>query len=1009
MVLEGGDPGAIESKPVLPTGTVEISGDLPPKLLGRAAGGLRNWVPISRVTSSQSGRRAAGDGDWGWGVTSQYVAMDSDSEDFIVVGTPLEQEEEARGYRKKVTDLAVTKALPVHKQEATDAEGRRRFHGAFTGGFSAGYFNTVGSKEGWTPQQFTSSRANRAKVTQTAEDFMDDDEREEMRATALEARDDYDTFGTAAELRAQRAMAASEATGDGGRRKVYGPAIIPGPVPSDLVVPTSDPVGARLLRLMGWRRGKGIGRGGARHGNGDVNDGDDVNDVNDENGGRRSRWGGSATALVDDTPRYVLHPKTNLHGVGYDPFEGAEEFRKVAEARAVRRNADPRGLGSVRPTRGEAFGVGVFEGDDPDEDVYRTKTLGGDEIGHTYEIMSEEEEDEEEEEGKKGEDARRRGGGKDGRRSAEGGVGAVRGFSLSADTLAPATWYPPPVVPKSFRAFHVFPPGTEPPPVADASRALAKPPPRAPPPPPPVPPPSDAERAKFIDTTAMFVAKNGPAFEAMARERQRGDPKFSFLFGGPDEGYYRYKLGECRRELGAGTGAVTQWASVALGEARPKPLDADDRARMLGETPLPATMKGGGLARPLSAAPPPGTKIPEKQPETINVKGIAAGDRSRIQANLGSMFTSGSTLETQDMGHGSRALKPGLTMASSFVSAGALEDPKETREREERAKLAPIVNSRVSRDWAPESLLCKRFDVRDPFEGRAKPGAVKSFKSDSIVLTETVAAATAAAPKFLPPRGEDERVTEVPPPPPPRVPASVMPPPPPRSHPLAAPAPPVQTPNPALQTPVAADPSTRVVPGGDLRRYSTGAWGSRPVSAPPAVEPALSAAGDGPGPGPGSAREPSVREEAESFLDSLGIVPERPMEFFKAIFDDSDEENDPPPPPRRRERSPDRRERAIGTVESASLEGRRPVEAPADVVSGPAPPPVGVPEKRHRDEDDDDGRSSKKAKKDSKKKDSKKKDSKKKDSKKKSKKEKKSKKSKRSRRDRSDSSSDSDS
>ena len=27
-------------------------------------------------------------------------------------------------------------------------EGRRRFHGAFTGGYSAGYYNTVGSKEG---------------------------------------------------------------------------------------------------------------------------------------------------------------------------------------------------------------------------------------------------------------------------------------------------------------------------------------------------------------------------------------------------------------------------------------------------------------------------------------------------------------------------------------------------------------------------------------------------------------------------------------------------------------------------------------------------------------------------------------------------------------------------------------------------------------------------------------------------------------------------------------------
>ena len=588
MVLEGGDPGAIESKPVLPTGTVEISGNSV-----AAVCRLELGAHLSRVTSSQSGRRAAGDGDWGRGVTSQYVAMDSDSEDFIVVGTPLEQEEEARGYRKKVTDLAVTKALPVHKQEATDAEGRRRFHGAFTGGFSAGYFNTVGSKEGWTPQQFTSSRANRAKVTQTAEDFMDDDEREEMRATALEARDDYDTFGTAAELRAQRAMAASEATGDGGRRKVYGPAIIPGPVPSDLVVPTSDPVGARLLRLMGWRRGKGIGRGGAqrqrqrqRRRRRRRRDGE--GDVNDENGGGRSRWGKSATALVDDTPRYVLHPKTNLHGVGYDPFEGAEEFRKVAEARAVRRNADPRGLGSVRPNRGEAFGVGVFEGDDPDEDVYRTRTLGGDEIGHTYEIMSEEEEEEEEEgRGEGGEDARRRGGGKDGRRSAVRGFLAIRGYP-GARHVVPAAGRPE-VVPGVSRvpARH----GATP--VADASRALAKPPPRAPPPPPPVPPPSDAKRAKFIDTTAMFVAKNGPAFEAMARERQRGDPKFSFLFGGPDEGYYRYKLGECRRELGAGTGAVTQWASVALGEARPKPLDADDRARMLGETPLPATMKGG--------------------------------------------------------------------------------------------------------------------------------------------------------------------------------------------------------------------------------------------------------------------------------------------------------------------------------------------------------------------------------------------------------------------------------
>lgn len=53
--------------------------------------------------------------------------------------------------------------VPVWKQDARDEQGRKRFHGAFTGGYSAGYFNTVGSKEGWAPATFTSSRTNRRK------------------------------------------------------------------------------------------------------------------------------------------------------------------------------------------------------------------------------------------------------------------------------------------------------------------------------------------------------------------------------------------------------------------------------------------------------------------------------------------------------------------------------------------------------------------------------------------------------------------------------------------------------------------------------------------------------------------------------------------------------------------------------------------------------------------------------------------------------------------------------
>ena len=55
-------------------------------------------------------------------------------EKFILIGTPM--------------DDASNKFVPVWKQEAVDERGSKRFHGAFTGGFSAGYFNTVGSKEG---------------------------------------------------------------------------------------------------------------------------------------------------------------------------------------------------------------------------------------------------------------------------------------------------------------------------------------------------------------------------------------------------------------------------------------------------------------------------------------------------------------------------------------------------------------------------------------------------------------------------------------------------------------------------------------------------------------------------------------------------------------------------------------------------------------------------------------------------------------------------------------------
>jgi hypothetical protein len=56
-----------------------------------------------------------------------------------------------------------------------------------TGGFSAGFYNTVGSKEGWSPRTFMSSRKKRAEVKgQTVYSFLDDDEKAEFEAQVLE-------------------------------------------------------------------------------------------------------------------------------------------------------------------------------------------------------------------------------------------------------------------------------------------------------------------------------------------------------------------------------------------------------------------------------------------------------------------------------------------------------------------------------------------------------------------------------------------------------------------------------------------------------------------------------------------------------------------------------------------------------------------------------------------------------------------------------------------------------
>ena len=247
-------------------------------------------------------------------------------------------------------DTSATESAPVWKQVATDEQGRRRFHGAFTGGFSAGYFNTVGSKEGWTPSTFRSSRDSRGRVRQTAQDFMDEEDHQLFGASKLAAKADFD----AETANAQMAAALPQS----------------GLLPAELVIPNRDGIGLRLLRMMGWREGHGIGPrrkrspvrpstpparvyGPARPANLPATSDSDETDSEDVHAAQHE-------FAPRDIGVIVPSAKADTYGLGYDPIAGAGMVFEEARARHKQQTTTKKQAG---------FGLGAFEEDD-DDDIY---------------------------------------------------------------------------------------------------------------------------------------------------------------------------------------------------------------------------------------------------------------------------------------------------------------------------------------------------------------------------------------------------------------------------------------------------------------------------------------------------------------------------------------------------------------------------------------------------------------------------------------------------------------
>ena len=144
-----------------------------------------------------------------------------------MIGTPFEIKND------EIHNKRISKRDRKENEEyALNEKGQRRFHGAFTGGFNAGYNNTVGSEAGFTPAQFDRNKKY------TVFDIMDEEDLgDHIQGQTIQTKEGYDTLGEnhSEAVKNQLAQGALAAM-----------------IPDELIVAPKSSIGYKLLKKLGW-------------------------------------------------------------------------------------------------------------------------------------------------------------------------------------------------------------------------------------------------------------------------------------------------------------------------------------------------------------------------------------------------------------------------------------------------------------------------------------------------------------------------------------------------------------------------------------------------------------------------------------------------------------------------------------------------------------------------------------------------------------------------------------
>ncbi|NWU21041.1 GPTC1 protein, partial [Dyaphorophyia castanea] len=634
-------------------------------------------------------------------------SSDSEEEDLVSYGSALQPLQEGERIKKPV---------PLQEQTVKDVKGRyQRFHGAFTGGFSAGYFNTVGTKEGWTPSAFVSSRQKRADRTILGpEDFMDEEDLSEF-GIAPKDITTTDDFASKAKDRIKEKA-----------RQIAG---VVAPIPGttafdDLIGPSKITVGVELLQKMGWKEGQGIGPRvkrkpcrqkpdptvkiygcalppGLSEGSEDEED-----EYQPEN----------VTFAPKDVMPVDLTPKENVHGLGYkglDPSQalfgvsGREHLNLFSGGSEESSNL----LGDLRHSKGrklgitgQAFGVGALE--EEDDDIYATDTLS------KYDTVLK---DEEPGDGLYGWTAPKQYKSKKRPEREFKYIGKILdGFSLASKSSAPIKIYPPPSLPRNYRPVHYFRPvitaGNE---NCHLQKALK-------------------ESTGKLESDPVQQSRH--ALNAAQRREQLGETELK----GPAPSILEYLSEKDRERLKEMKQASEQQMKAKIvsqqsPHSRFQPASPEDAAHKW------QMLLGGQLADAGSSDFKPFAKNPEKQKRYENfVKSLKKGEKDTLERFLDPNMTEWERGREQEefcraaifYRSSNSTLSSRFTRAKYEDDVDKVEVPRDQEndidDKETAVKMKMF--GKLTRDkfeWHPDKLLCKRFNVRDPYPDSSVVGLPK--------------------------------------------------------------------------------------------------------------------------------------------------------------------------------------------------------------------------------------------------------------------------------------------